>query len=101
MKSPVTKRQARELNKKSFEQAVCSAFALNTSILTSDDAGIYVNPRIRDFYSFCEGRFMSSQEDIILDEEKDSSLHLLMVNNNMKLNRKFVLRKEGIVEVVG
>ena len=100
MKSPVTKRQARELNKKSFEQAVCSAFALNTSILTSDEAGIYVNPRIRDFYSLCEGRFKSSQDDVILDEGKDLLLHSFMVSNNMRLNRKFVIKKEGIVEVV-
>ena len=102
MKTPVTQRKEnRSLNRQSFEQAVCSAFALNTSILTADDAGIYVNPKIRDFYSFCEGRFSSSQGDVILDEEQDTSLHLLMVRNNMRLNRKFVLKKEGFIEIVG
>ena len=98
---PVTQRQARTLNKQSFEKAVCSAFALNTSILTSDDAGVYVNPRIREFYSFCENRLKNSSGEVILDEANDSSLHAFMVSNNMKLNRKFLLKKEGIVEVVG
>ena len=86
MKTPVAQRQVRRL---------CSLFAVNSAVLVEDSNGIYSNQRIRSFYLFCENRFKGSSEDVILDENKDAELHNLMLGNNMKLNRKLTIRRDG------